>query len=165
MFKFLALSCVAFATLTGCASLPRQGSIETVKITRGGCFGFCPVYELEAMGGRNVVFRGLRHTAFVGVRQRQVQEQAVASLLLQLEPFRPTSATANFICASSTTDQAEFQISWGRSSTNRRTTLTFNSGCQSLEAKKLRALLEGAPRLVGFGPEAAQVTRPGASRG
>jgi hypothetical protein len=152
-------------SLTGCATRLAPVEAETLTISRGACFGFCPVYRISATSSGIVEFTGVRHTAYLGNKQVQIGRDVVARLLAQLAPFRPTAATLPFQCEATVSDQSDYEVTWTAGTKPQPNSLTFNSGCHSVEGLKLRSILESAPAVLGVGDEAKQLTRPGASRG
>lgn len=153
------------ASLTSCATRLAPADAETLAISRGACFGFCPVYRVSATSSGTVEFTGVRHTAYLGNKQVRVGRDVVARLMAQLAPFRPTAGAAAFQCEAGVSDQSDYIVTWSAGTNSQPNSLTFNSGCHSVEGLKLRSILESAPPLLGIGDEAKQLTRPGASRG
>lgn len=152
------------ALVAACATVPVATPTEQITVSRGPCFGFCPVYEIQLLGPATVGFHGIRHTAFVGQKQDAASRDAVAAVATQLAPYRPTSGARAFDCPSAVTDQATFTIRWQRPGSD-PVSLTFDGGCRSAESDRLRAILDAVPAQLGLADEAAQLTRPGSSRG
>jgi hypothetical protein len=164
MFKLAVFGAAILTTLNGCAtSLPSRA--EAVTIERGGCFGFCPVYSLETRQDGTVIFTGIRHTAYLGVKQHRVSKQAASIILAKLAEFRPTAASSELPCTTAGSDQARYVLTWDASRNAPSTSLEFNSGCRSPEGNRLRLLLESIPGLSGVEADAKQMTRPGVPRG
>ena len=152
------------AALSGCATAPSVARSDEIKIERGGCFGFCPVYRLEV--DRNIVrFKGLRHTGLLGDTAKPANAATVTAIKAQLAPYRPSAGSAVFACTDASSDQATYTITWENLGGGDRPSLTFDSGCQAAEARTLRAILEAIPSRLNLEQESRQVTRPGAARG
>ena len=63
------------------------GALETVsiKLSRGGCFGTCPIYKVELRGDGQAIYEGGCFTLVPGRRVYKVSPEAVAKLV---ERFR-----------------------------------------------------------------------------
>lgn len=100
----LLLACVALST--GCA--PRRGAtasaapdtIPTLTLSRGACYGRCPIYSLALFDDGRTVFTGIQFTRLTGSDTAHVSRDAVDSLRRALEsrrfdalPARITSGT------------------------------------------------------------------------
>ena len=164
MTRLFALTAIAGTLLTACSTLPQLAPAEQISIARGACFGFCPVYELRTLPGSAVEFKGLRHTATLGSRIREVEPSVLAGLKSRLAPYKPSRGQAEFACEHARSDQATYTVRW-EDSKGRVETLTFDSGCATPAGQALDAILESAADSVGFAADAKQVTRPGTSRG
>ncbi|GEM_PF-4065285 len=75
------------AALTAGACMPLPGAdnvppaapeAETIAISVGPCFGFCPVYNVTIAPEGAVRFQGLRHTAVLGEMRREAGTEATA---------------------------------------------------------------------------------------
>lgn len=165
IMKKFPVAAVAMLTLAGCATISESRSETALRIARGPCFGFCPVYDIATAGRDHVRFQGIRHTAVLGETVKPVGRAAVAGLVERLAPYRPRSGSPDFVCPQETSDQAEYTIIWQTPGSADRAALTFNSGCQSANGRALKSILEGAPAQLGFEEESRQVTRPGSPRG
>lgn len=56
------------------------GSVN-IRLGRGMCYGFCPMYEVEIRGDGAVTYCGLGYVREVGERTRTISPSEVASLL------------------------------------------------------------------------------------
>jgi hypothetical protein len=154
--------CAALGTLPAPEPAPRG---ETVRVSVGPCFGFCPVYTLGLTPNGEVLFRGERHTAVLGARTRRVSAADARAAAAALRPFRPADGTtAALPCKQLVSDQSRRTITW-TDAQGRATTLEHDRGCRSAEAQALDAVLDALPARLGADGWARQVTRPGTSRG
>lgn len=152
------------ALVAACSTIPAPVTPEQISISRGPCFGFCPVYDIQLIGDGKVGFTGVRHTAFVGTKQEAADPDVIASIIGQLAAYRPTDGSRAFECEQAVSDQAAYTIRWQKPGSS-PVSLTFDGGCRSPQGAALRSILDAIPAQVGMADEAAQVTRPGASRG
>ena len=152
--------------LTGCTTLAAPAlpaSPDRLSIARNGCFGFCPVYLIRTLGSSEAEFSGIRHTKTLGTIKRSVSPSGLALLRHDLETYRPAE-DAIFVCENTASDQSSYEVTWTQ--TGKKTvTLRFDSGCTTPAGARLKAILLSAPERLGFAADAAQITRPGASRG
>lgn len=160
----IAIVLATFA-LTGCTTVLRSSSQVEITVSRGPCFGYCPVYEIRTIGLDHVRFEGIRHTTSPGVTIKQVNRAAVADVVAQLATYRPRSGSSHFGCANEISDQAVYTITWQNPQGTNVQSLTFDSGCQSPEGRALRSVLDGLPARLDFEMESRQVTRAGTPRG
>lgn len=160
-----AVALILAPALGGCVSLSQVREPVRIAISRGPCFGFCPVYEILTEDQGEVRFQGIRHTAFLGTKTKFVGADAIAGVATQLDPFRPRQGSSDFACPTAVSDQATYTIRWLDPQSRPVAALSFNSGCQSVEGAALRSLLESIPRRLDLAEEAGQMTRPNASRG
>lgn len=144
------------------ATAPAQ---ETIAISVGPCFGFCPVYEASITPGGGVTFNGERHTQVLGERTRAAGQGTYRSLANALAPYRPSDGTtAQVECSAAISDTSAVTITW-TSGTGRKTVATHRRGCADGPGKDLDKVLESFPRVLGIADWAKQTTRPGTSRG
>ena len=149
--------------LASCATPALLREADQLTIARQGCFGFCPVYSVQTLTPSSVRFDGVRHTATLGKVERIVPRAALERLRRDLEFFRPAT-DSSFACEQSVSDQSVYTIRWSRAGT-RNITLSFDSGCATVDGRRLKALLEAVPSRLGLADDARQVSRPGVSRG
>lgn len=64
-------------------SFPRVIDWSTVRfrLTRSGCFGSCPSYEVEIQGDGTVTYTGLRDVAVIGIHKGSIARPALEALL------------------------------------------------------------------------------------
>jgi len=55
-----------------------------IKLERGGCFGFCPIYNIEITGNGKVTYCGVAFVEEIGSRTRQIDPNEVRSLYNQI---------------------------------------------------------------------------------
>jgi len=144
---------------------PNALPAETIAISVGPCFGFCPVYDVSFTPAGVVTFDGKRHTEVLGERSRAGGKGAYRALAAALAPYRPADGTtARVECSAAISDTSSFTITWTASS-GRQTVATHQRGCRSGPGQELDRVLEDLPSKLGIADWAKQVTRPGASRG
>lgn len=139
---------------------------EEIRISRGPCFGFCPVYSVAVTPSGNVAFKGERHTEVLGERTHAVGRQGYADVRQALQALRPvTGAEQAYECKSPVpTDMASYSIEW-IAADGTRTALTYNTGCRDPEAQQIGETITRQVERLGAEGWAAQKTRPGANRG
>lgn len=168
--KWTALSAVM--TLTACAagtppmpSAPNPSPIESVTVSVGPCFGFCPVYDATIASNGLVSFVGSRHTAVLGERRLNVGADAYRTVADELAVFRPAAGTeARIQCDAAISDMSAYTIRW-QGSDGQVTVATLQSRCPAGPGARLDAILRGLPGRLGIEEWAKQTTRPGESRG
>lgn len=153
------------ATIDGPTASPNPTAEPIISISRGPCFGFCPVYTVSVARGGRVSFQGERHTALLGNHARAAPAGAYGRLSRAFARYRPAAGeTRTAPCERRLTDQSIYTIIW-RSAGVEPATLTFDMGCGSGPTDALRASLETSPITLGVADWAAQTTRPDATRG
>ncbi|MDQ0839328.1 DUF6438 domain-containing protein [Sphingomonas faeni] len=144
---------------------PNPSSVETVTVSVGPCFGFCPVFDVTIASDGAVSFVGQRHTAVLGARRREAGADAYKMLASELAAFRPTLGTeARIPCDAAISDTSSYTVTW-RGSDGRLTVATLQSRCPSGPAERLDAMLRELPDRLGIADWAKQTSRPGVSRG
>lgn len=136
---------------------------SSVTVSVGPCFGFCPVFTVEVRSSGEVVFEGLRHTAEIGRRTRQISPATLSELQSVLAPFRAQPAES-FPCTTMVSDQSTITIAWqqaGRTIARR----DHDRGCQSPAGEQLERAVADVLARTGVDVWARQVTRPAAQRG
>lgn len=160
----------ALGGLSACATAPKAGPgapgvPETIAVSVGPCFGFCPVYKLGITPNGAVAFDGERHTAVLGQRTREAGRATYDRTATALAPYRPTTgATAETTCETRISDQQHYTVSW-TAADGTVTTLNHDRGCRSARNEALNEILQALPSQLGIEPWTRQTTRPGASRG
>lgn len=160
------------ALLASCTTVPQENAgtpeaegAETITISVGPCFGFCPVYNVGIVPKGTVTFEGKRHTVVVGERQHDAGAAAYRTLAADLAAYRPhTGTTATVECEAAISDTSTYTITW----TNPRgdkTVALHRRSCSGGPGKALDAILEDVPSRLGIADWAKQITRPGESRG
>jgi hypothetical protein len=69
----------------GTAGGAPAGDAVVVRLERGPCRGFCPVYAVEVTRGGRVRWVGQRHVADTGRRERTVSASTVSALLARFD--------------------------------------------------------------------------------
>lgn len=139
---------------------------EEIRISRGPCFGFCPVYTLAVTPAGRVDFDGVRHTAVLGPRARPVGRTGYEDVRRAFAPMRP--ATAGEHTAScpggAPSDMASLTVAWiGADGT--RTALSQSMGCRDPAAAAFVHTVDEQLRRLKVDGWAAQKTWPGDTRG
>ncbi|MEE4451147.1 DUF6438 domain-containing protein [Novosphingobium resinovorum] len=138
---------------------------EEIRISRGPCFGFCPIYTVAVTPGGLVGFSGKRHTAVIGERARAAGPAGYEGLRKALAPLRPDTGTERALpCTLQATDMSQFTAEWVAAD-GTRTALTWNLGCRGKAATRLGRTVEEQLRQLGVDGWAAQKTWPGDTRG
>jgi hypothetical protein len=155
-------ACAATSTPPETGSQP---AAETIAVSVGPCFGFCPVYTVAVTPAGTVTFNGERHTAELGEKTRQASPADYRALATALAAYRPaTGTTGETSCDTRISDQSHTRITW-TAPDKTVTTLDHDKGCRSASNEQLNALLQDLPTRLGIEPWARQQTRPGVSRG
>lgn len=161
---------VSSFSLAGCAAAlsgPAMPSPEadTIAVSRGPCFGFCPVYTLSVAPSGRTTFDGARHTAMLGFHARDAGVDGYRRVANALAAFRPaTGTTRETRCDTRISDQQHFTVTWTAPGGS-VTTLEHDRGCRSDENDALDTVLDAVPAQLGVHAWVAQLTRPGATRG
>lgn len=144
---------------------PSAAALESVTISVGPCFGFCPVYDAAIASNGAVTFTGKRHTAVLGERRGRSRFGTYSAVTTALARFRPASGTTMRVeCSAEILDTAPYTITW-TDANGQRTVATHRSRCSGGTGKELDALLRDLPQQLGIADWARQTTRSGASRG
>lgn len=168
--KFALLA--SLMTLGACTGDPSGGleagashDAESVMVSVGPCFGFCPVYDVEIRSDGMVAFTGKRHTAELGVHARRGPAKLYADLKAELAPFKPADGqTATLACTAAMSDTSTYTVTWTNGA-GVRTTAALTSRCPAGPGHELDAILGRLPERLGIQAWAKQTMRPGASRG
>lgn len=143
---------VLLAGLTACAATPGPDAPpagETIAMSVGPCFGFCPVYSVEAKPGGQVVFVGERHTAVEGRRETRAPAGGYAAVARSLAPYRPATGTsAQTSCDRQATDMSRYTVVW-TAADGTQTTLNHDGGCMSAQNARLMEALKATPARLG----------------
>ena len=164
------LCAAAALTLGACAATTHTGDAvastnDTITISVGPCFGFCPVYNVTVSPDGTVAFRGQRHTAVVGERHNHVKPASYHRLVTALSAFRPTTgSTSQVACDATVSDTPSYTITWSGVQ-GRKTIATHQGGCPGGDGQRLDAVLREIPAQLGIADWLQQQTRPGVSRG
>lgn len=138
---------------------------EEIRVSRGPCFGFCPVYSVAVTPAGRVDFTGDRHTEVLGPRSHSVGREAYETVRGRLARLRPaTGRTEALPCPVAQTDTALVTVEWIAAG-GARTALTWRMGCPSAAGEDMERLLDDQLLLLGVDRWAAQRTWPGVPRG
>ena len=160
------ISLGACASTTEVATKPAAGGpLETIAVSVGPCFGFCPVYDVVLTPNGDVRFSGKRHTAELGDRNGHTSAETYRAVAGDLSAFRPADGmTQRVACTAAISDTASYTITW-TAADGRRTVATHQAGCPDGPGRMLDGVLATLPQRLGFVAWARQTTRPGSSRG
>jgi hypothetical protein len=67
-----------------------------IDLSRGSCFGVCPVYSLQIFGDGTVKYRGSEHVSVRGVREAKISPTEVAKIVNEFLRARIFDQPANF---------------------------------------------------------------------
>lgn len=141
-----------------------QGA-ETIIVSVGPCFGFCPVYDVTVSPNGRIRFVGKRNTAVLGERTRDAGRTAFRLLTNDLARFRPATGSATAVeCEAAVSDTSAYTLTWTNAG-GISTTATVQSSCPGGAGQDLVTLLRALPAHLGIGAWATQMTRPGGHRG
>ena len=76
---------VAKATLTQTEEVIEN---PIITLTKGACFGTCPVYTLSIMEGGKMIFEGLKNTTKLGTYSKQLTLEKMNELLSLFEQYK-----------------------------------------------------------------------------
>ncbi|WP_235037730.1 MULTISPECIES: DUF6438 domain-containing protein [unclassified Novosphingobium] len=138
---------------------------EEIRISRGPCFGFCPVYTLAVTPAGRVDFNGERHTAVLGQRAHSVGRRTYKEVRRALAPLRPeTGSETEFACKVAVSDMSRVTLEW-IAADGTRTALNYDMGCRDPEGSAIMRTVEEQLRKLEVEEWAAQKTWPGDTRG
>lgn len=157
------LSCCTPRVQSGALPAP---AAEEIRLSRGPCFGFCPVYSVAVTPAGRVDFKGERHTAVLGARSHTVGRTGYEDVRSALAPVRPkTSGESTFSCVSGApTDMSSLTIEW-IAANGGRTAFTYRMGCRDEAGREIERKVEEQLRRLEADAWAAQKTWPGDTRG
>jgi Domain of unknown function (DUF6438) len=139
--------------------------IESLTVSTGPCFGYCPIYDLTVNSEGVVKFHGERHTMLLGDRELHLSPAKYKEATTLLEPFRPADTLISQTkCDDTITDGQTYEITWTNAAGQKKI-LRHNRGCLSAQNEKLNQALDRLPALLGVEDLSKQITRPGVSRG
>jgi Domain of unknown function (DUF6438) len=86
----LVLTALAACALVACAPVQSSAAQEenspvTITLTRGACFGFCPVYRVSIRETGEVVYVGEQFVNVRGEQRAQISPDAVQSLVARFD--------------------------------------------------------------------------------
>ena len=166
-FQFTALAAmiVIASAMSASSSAAETARGDSIFVSLGPCFGYCPVYDVQIGSDGSVSFHGERHTAVLGDRTVRKSASTYRRASRLLATFRPTAGTtADTQCDDRVTDHPHYRIVW-RDSNGQETVLQHDRGCLSPANARLNAAIDQLPSLLGVGRFAKETRRPGTSRG
>ena len=144
---------------------PTPPALEEIRISRGPCFGFCPVYTLAVTPAGRVDFKGERHTAVLGPRAHSAGRDAYEAVRSALAPLRPeTGSERQSECKVAVSDMSTLTLEW-IAADGTRTALSHGMGCRDPEGAGISRTIEEQLRTLQVEAWAAQKTWPGDTRG
>ena len=131
----------AVLSLAACAAppaAPTPSASDQISMTRGPCFGACPMYTVTVWGDGRVQFEGDRFVAQTGARSKTIDAAAVAGLFALADEIGFFDLPADITpanepaCGSAWTDMpsAETAIVWS----DRDHTVNHYHGCPKAPA-------------------------------
>lgn len=154
---YLAAAVLLPALLGGCSMAPGGAKParpkEEIVISRGPCYGFCPVYHVSVTPGGLVSFEGVRHTALLGSRTRAVSRKVYEEVSRAVSPIRPpTGSVRDWSCGraggNQPTDTSLITLVWERDD-GTRTVLRYKLGCRSADGAMIERLVERQLQRLG----------------
>ena len=83
------LSALAAVAITACTPAQNSAAQEegpvTITLTRGVCYGFCPVYRVSISESGEVVYSGEQFVNVRGEQRAQVSPEAVRALIVRFD--------------------------------------------------------------------------------
>lgn len=140
--------------LAACATAPTGEAPggETIRLSVGPCFGFCPVYSVQVAPDGAVRFEGERHTTVQGLKEKTVSPGAYQAVARSLASWRPATGTsAETECEQRASDLPSYTVVW-TSPAGAATTLRHDGGCMSPRNAQLKAVLQDIPAKLGIKP-------------
>ena len=138
-------------TSTGISPSAGPAAAETITLSVGPCFGFCPVYTVSISPAGAVGFNGERHTAVLGEKTRMVDAETYRKIARQLAPFRPSEGDEVAVeCSAAVSDTSPFTVTWIDAGGRDRTAIVASGwaraqpGTPELANLELRARRQGA---------------------
>lgn len=155
MLKAIAASALLLG-LAACATPAASGGSgpgrETISLSVGPCFGFCPVYSVSVAPDGAVRFEGERHTTVKGLKEKTVTPGAYQAVARSLAAWRPAAGTtAQTQCEQRATDLPTYVVTW-TDPAGVKTTLNHDGGCMSQSNAELKAALQDIPAKLGVEP-------------
>jgi hypothetical protein len=165
LFGLLAAPCMSLALAAppaaGTAQVPASsaqsqdinGAITSILMHRSGCFGFCPIYEVEVTEQGAVTFSGHRFVEKTGKHHGKVtpsQFQQLAALVKQVGFFRLQDRYRyeQDGCTTWATDNPTVDIIVTRGSKKKH--VSYYYGCKGPSvAKQIVALSEAIDKITG----------------
>lgn len=164
MTTLLLAACVTNSQEPRTVSAEQPGG-ETIRLSVGPCFGFCPVYDASVTPDGRIFFDGKRHTAVLGKRSLQGGPALYRELAKELLPYRPTTAAETAIdCSAAVSDTSTFTVTWTDMEGAARSA-KVESGCPGGPGAVLVKTLRTMPMRLGVADWAKQTTRPDTPRG
>ncbi len=129
---------------------------DSIRITAGPCFGFCPSYSVLVTPDGSGLLEPRRNTAVPGPTRFTVTVATYRKLRASLAAFRPATGQEKRIdhqenCTRFATDMPGYEIEWTRKGAD-KTELRFQSGCGDARYAKLKAALRAMPKLLDIEP-------------
>ena len=130
-----------------------NGAITSILMHRSGCFGFCPIYEVEVTEQGAVTFSGHRFVEKTGKHQGKVTPSQFKQLAVLVKQIRFFKLQDRYRyeqdgCATWATDNPTVDIIVTRDSQKKH--VSYYYGCGGLPvAKQIVALSEAIDKITG----------------
>lgn len=167
MLRFTALAAmvVIASGISATSSAEERSQGESISVSFGPCYGYCPVYDVRIGSNGSVSFHGERHTAVLGDRTVRKSANTYRKAACLLASFRPSAGTtADTQCDDRATDHPHYRIVW-KDANGQEAVLLHDRGCRSSANTRLNTAIDQLPNLLGVSRYAKETQRPGTSRG
>lgn len=125
--------------------MPVAGETFAIRMTRGACYGLCPVYDLEIDADGSVRFEGTRYVRARGRQSATLPAADVAALVARFDATHFFELTWEDPCKNVATDQATVTLTFVARGRKRTLVDYLGNGCVPAS---LRALAEEVDRVA-----------------
>ncbi len=144
------LTALAALALTACAPALNSAAQEedrsvTITMTRGACFGFCPVYRVSISESGEVIYVGEQFVNVRGEQRAQISPEAVQTLLTRFDEVGFASLQDEY--RAPVTDHPTYTITLERN--GRTKTVTDYAGVNAGMPQAVRELEDEIDRVAG----------------
>ena len=126
-------------------SMPVAGETFAIRMTRGACYGLCPVYDLEIDADGSVRFEGTRYVRARGRQSATLPAADVAALVARFDATHFFELTWEDPCKNVATDHATVTLTLVARGRKRTLVDYLGNGCVPAS---LRALAEEVDRVA-----------------
>lgn len=130
------------AVATPAQQAPAAGTAyDWVKISRGACFGRCPIYTVKVLPNGFVQYYGQRFVTHEGLFEKQWPSAEVAGIFRDFETYRVDTCQNNYPVR--VTDLPTLTIEYSyRGETRKITNANFGPGLLTVLAKEIDAVAQ-----------------------